>query len=146
MLDSSADGYGAIELAMNTVANAQLWHRRPGHFNKKSLEFMQWRDCNGITFDGILADCGVCAVVKSHQLAHLKKVKNAYIKAPFELVHGDLMGPFTPAAHGGYKYVSKITDQFFRWTAVYLLYSKDQALASLQAYFTSMVTSKAFQA
>ena len=27
------------------------------------------------------------------------------------------MGPFTPDAHGGFKYVSKITDQFARWTA-----------------------------
>ena len=139
MLDLSADGYGATELAMNAVANAELWHRRLGHQNKRTLDFMQRRDGNGITFDGTLADCDVCAVWKSHQLAHPKKAENADIKAPFQLVYADLMGPFAPAAHGGYKYVSKITDHFSRWNAVYLLCSKDQALASLQAYVTSTV-------
>ena len=100
---------------------------------------MQRRDGNRITFDGTIADCDVCAVGKSHQLAHPKKAENADIKAPFQLVYADLMGPFAPAAHGGYKYVSKITDHFSRWNAVYLLCSKDQALASLQAYVTSTV-------
>ena len=72
-------------------------------------------------------------------MAHPKKAENADIKAPFQLVYADLMGPFAPAAHGGYKYVSNITDHFSRWNAVYLLCSKDQALASLQAYVTSTV-------
>ena len=47
------------------------------------------------------------------------------------------MGPFKPTARGGYKLVSKITDQL--WTAVYLLCSKDQALASLQLFDNSNV-------
>ena len=113
VLDLSADGYGATELAMNAVANAELWHRRLGHLNKRTLGFMQ--------------------------RAHPEKAENADIKAPFQLVYADLMGPFAPAAHGGYKYVSKITDHFSRWNAVSLLCSKDQALASLQAYVTSTV-------
>ena len=38
VLDLSADAYGATELAMNAVSNAQLWHRRLGHLNRRSLE------------------------------------------------------------------------------------------------------------
>ena len=41
------------------------------------------------------------------------------------------MTPFQPAARGGYEYVSKVTDQFTKWAVVYLLCTKDQALASL---------------
>ena len=37
VLDLSADAYGATELAMNAVSNAQLWHRRLGHLNRKEL-------------------------------------------------------------------------------------------------------------
>ena len=40
MLDVSADGYRATELAMSAVANTQLWHRGLGHLNKRALEFM----------------------------------------------------------------------------------------------------------
>ena len=51
----------------------------------------------------------------------------------------DLIDPFKPTANGGYKFVCKITDQLTKWTAVYLLSSKDQALAPLQLFVTSAV-------
>ena len=66
VLALSADGYDATELAMNAVANARLWHRRLSHLNIMTPEFMQRCDDNGITFNGTLADCDVCAVGKSH--------------------------------------------------------------------------------
>ena len=95
---------------MNAMANAQLWHRRLGHLNKRSLEHMQRRDGNGVAFDGSIDHCDVCAVGKSHQLAHAKKAKHADITSPFQLVYRDLMGLFKPAPRGGYEYVSKITE------------------------------------
>ena len=49
------------------------------------------------------------------------------------------MSPFKPAARGGYEYMSKIADNSTKWTAVYLLCTKDQALASLQLFVTSTV-------
>ena len=64
VLDLSADAYGATELAMNAVSSAQLWHRWLGHLNRRSLQLMQRHDGNGITFDGTIADCDVCAVGK----------------------------------------------------------------------------------
>lgn len=53
------------------------------HLNKKTLEFMQLHDGNGIVFGGILADRDVCTVGKSRQLAYLNKARSADIKAPF---------------------------------------------------------------
>ena len=82
MLYLSADGCGAKELAMNTVVNAQLWHRWLGHLHAQ----------------------------------------------PLQRGYGDPNGPFTPVVKGGYKYVSKVADEFTEWTAVYLLTSKNQAL------------------
>ena len=61
------------ELAMQTTADATLWHRRLGHLNRKSLDILKKCDNNGVSFDGTAADCDVCAVGKSHQLAHPKK-------------------------------------------------------------------------
>ena len=49
------------------------------------------------------------------------------------------MGAFKPATHGGYEYVSKITDRFTKWTAVYLLCTRNQVLALLQLFVTSTV-------
>ena len=134
VLVPSVNGYGATELAMNAVVNAQLWHRWIVHLYKRTLEVMRQRDG-----DSSLSDFDVCAVGKSPQLAHPKKAKNTDTKAPLQLVFGDLIRSFTPIVHGGYKYVSRITDQFSRWAAVYLLGSKDQALASIHAYVASTV-------
>ena len=40
VFDLSADAYGATELVMNAMSNAQLWHRRLGHLNRRSFELM----------------------------------------------------------------------------------------------------------
>ena len=86
MFDLGADSHRDEKLAMNAMSNAQLWHRRLGHFNKCNLELMQRRDGNGVAFDGSIDHCDVCAVGKSPQLAHPKKAKDADMTAPFELV------------------------------------------------------------
>ena len=98
VLDLSADAYGATQLAMNAVSNAQLWHQWLGHLNKRRLELMQRHNDNGITFDGTVPDCDVCAVAKGRQLAYPKKDQHAGITLPFQLCSGDLMSPFTPEA------------------------------------------------
>ena len=128
MFDLGADSHEGKELANNAMTNAQLWHRRLGHLNKRSLELMQRLDGNAVAFNGSIDHCHVCAVGKRHQLAHPKKVKHADITAPFQLVYGNLMGPFKPTDRGGYEYVSDITDQFTKWAVAYLLYRRLLAL------------------
>ena len=51
---------------MNAVINAQVWHRRLGHVNKRSLELTNRKSGIGVAFDGSIADCDICAVGKSH--------------------------------------------------------------------------------
>ena len=116
---------------MTAVTIAQRRHRRLGRLNKRSLELLQRRDGDGVAFDSSIDHCDVCAVGNSHQLAPPKKAKHADTIALFQLVYGDLMAPFQPAARGGYEYVSKVTNQFTKWNVVYLLCTKGQALASL---------------
>ena len=43
-------------------------------------------------------------------------------------------------AIGGYRYISKVTDDFTKWTTVYLLTKKNQALQLLQFFVGSAVT------
>ena len=64
---------------------------------------------------------------------------NHKVNHPFQLVFLDLMGPMTPEALGGYKYVSKNSDEHTKWMEMYLLMSKDDALSSFQSFVQSMV-------
>jgi hypothetical protein len=47
---------------------------------------------------------------------------------PLELVHVDLCGPITPSTVGGNKYFMLIIDDCTRWSTVFMLKSKDQAV------------------
>ena len=117
-------GSSASELAMQAAATATLWHLRMGHLNRKSLDLLNKVDNNGVSLDGTVPDCDVCAVGKSRQ----------HFQHPFQLVFTDLMGPFTPEALRGYKCASKISDEHARWTEIYLLKSKDGALHAFRSF------------
>ena len=102
---------------MNAVANDQVWHWRLGHFSTtESIYFTQakqrWYHTQG-------GDLGLRCLRRGEMqhLAHLKTA-NHTVSRPFQLCYGDLMGPFTPVAIGGYKYVSKIIDEYTKWTVV----------------------------
>ena len=123
---------------MQAAASATLWHRRMGHINRKSLDLLKKVNNNGVSFDGTVPDCDVCAVVKSRQRAH-PKTADQHVQHPFQLVFTDIMEQFTPEALGGYKYVSKISDEHTRWTEIYLLKSKDGALHAFQSFLQSVV-------
>ena len=131
-------GSSAPELAMQAAATATLWHRWMGHLNRKSLDLLKKVNNNGVSFDETVPDCDVCAVGKSHQREH-PKTADQHVQHPFQLVFTDIMGQFTPEALGGYKYVSKISDEHTRWTEIYLLKSKDGALHAFQSFVQSMV-------
>ena len=136
VLDLSADRHGAKELTKNAAVNAQVWNRRLSHLHAQNLDILRKRDGTGITFERAVSDCDVCPVGKAQQLSH-PKTANHTINRPFQLCYGNLMGPFTPVAISEYTYVSKVTDEYTKWTAVYLLANKNEALQSLQLFVGS---------
>ncbi|KAL4297286.1 hypothetical protein GQ457_12G021970 [Hibiscus cannabinus] len=89
-----------------------LWHRRMGHFNLRTLKYMQSNDfVTDLPMLNISNDkCDSCQLGKSHRLPFsLDGVKRANMK--LELVHSDLCGPMKTSSMNG-KAVA---------TAVYLL-------------------------
>ena len=72
-------------------------------------------------------------MTKSKQQAHPKKSTRKTTR-PMQLVYTDLMGPFTPAAKGGSRFVSKFTDDYSRMKEIFLLKNKTEAAESLHQY------------
>ena len=91
-----------------------------------------------------MPDCDVCVVDKSHQLAHPKTTDHK-AKLLFQLDFADLMGPLTPEALGGYTYITKISDEYTKWTEPYLLKSKHDALSSFQVLVQYVVIPSGFR-
>ena len=119
------------------AADADIWHRRLGHTNPRSTELFRRKEGNGVEYTGTVSDCDICALSKSRQQAHPKKSTRT-TTSPMQLIYTDLMGLFTPPAKGGYRYVSKFTDDYSRMKEVYLIRNKSEAAESLHQYNTTV--------
>ena len=91
-----------------------------------------------------MTDCYVCPVGKSHQLA-LPKTTDHKVNLPFQLFFVDLMEPLTPEALTGHKHVAKISDEYAKWTEIYLLTSKHDALSSFKISVHSVMIPSGFR-
>ena len=122
-------------VALAAQVSADTWHRRLGHMNPANMELLRKTEGNGVEYIGAVSGCDICAVGKSIQKAHPGKTKHK-TDGPMELVYSytDLMGPITPAARGGFKYVSKFTVDFSRMNEIFLLKSKTEAVDTLHLY------------
>ena len=136
---------GSVSLELDNSTNmamraesADLWHRRLGHINSRSLDVLRKVEGNGIDYTGNIKACDVCAIGKSAQQAHPKKATYD-IEQPFQLVLANLMGPMSPLALGGFEYVSKFVDQQTKWKEIFLIKAKSDAIDTLKLFNQSMV-------
>ena len=127
---SPDSGSGVVYTA---TTSASVWHRRLGHMNPRNMEVLRNKKGNGVEYTGTISGCDICSVTKSKQQAHPKK-STRKTPRPMQLVYTDLMGPFTPAAKGGYRFVSKFTDDYSRMKEIFLLKNKTEAAESLHQY------------
>ena len=101
--------------------------------NGRYLDVLRRVPGNGVEFTGEVQSCDVCALGKSSRKPHPKHSKND-VTQPFQLVTIDVLGELRPVALGGFKFVSKIIDQFTKWLEVFLLKAKSDVVDSLQLY------------
>ena len=127
---SPDSGSGVVYTA---TTSASVWHRRLGHMNPRNMEVLRNKKGNGVEYTGTISGCDICSVTKSKQQAHPKKSTRKTTR-PMQLVYTDLMGPFTPAVKGGYRFVSKFTDDYSRMKEIFLLKNKTEAAESLHHY------------
>lgn len=113
-----------------------VWHRRFGHLNFKSLYHMQ--NANVVKgLDGIHLkenDCKVCLTNKMSETKY-PNVENP-AKEILERVHSDICGPFRTASLCGAKYLCSFIDEKSRMVKVYPLKSRDGAAAAFGDYKT----------
>ena len=119
-------------------APVDLWHRRMGHVNSQSLRILRDASDNGINFSDSVSPCDICAFGKSKQERHPKTTTRNTLR-PFQLVYTDLLGPVSPPALGGFRYVSKFTDQHNKWKEVFLIKEKADDFNTLKQFVQTVV-------
>ncbi|KAJ0532260.1 putative RNA-directed DNA polymerase [Helianthus annuus] len=126
-------------LATSLVDEAWIWHARLGHANFQILEAMGSKDLvTGMPrIKHPKKICEGCLVAKQTRKSFPDKAQWRASK-PLELLHADLCGPITPQSMGGNRYFFLIVDDFCRYMWVYLLRSKDEALAKFKIFKTQV--------
>ena len=73
-----------------------------------------------------------------------RKTDDNKVKLPFQLVLADQLRPLAPEVLGGYPYTTNISDEYTKWTEIYLLRAKHDALSSFQVFVQSVVIPNRF--
>ena len=128
---SSLSPLPEVNLLQNT--NAELWHKRLGHFHAKGMQRMLHhgavRGLPALQFSK--HPCTGCQLGKQAR-TKLPKVATFQATKILQLVHSDVCGPFRTNSLGGARYFVTFIDDFSRKTWVYFLTNKDQVLTKFQ--------------
>ena len=110
-----------------TISLLQKWHTRLGHASPARIKVA----INDPSLNGVLT-CNACLAGKMTRApfnSHFTKTNGAS-----EVVHGDLVGPITPATNGGCRYFLTLVDQHTGHINVSLLKEKSDAVAEFLKY------------
>ena len=105
---------------------ADLWHFRLGHLARKIVNKVL--SACSLPPEHWTGVCEPCQMAKSHRLPFTLSESRA--SQPFALVHSDLWGPTPVVGTNGARYFVLFVDDHTRFSWLYLLASKDQAISA----------------
>lgn len=136
-----AQGYTVVKPSLDEVSSCNslaVWHHRLGHANFNSVKQIL-RKCNVSLpnkHDSLL--CKSCNLGKAHRL-HDPTSTTVYDNA-FDIIYSDLWGPSPNPSSPGYRYYIAFVDGHTRYTWLYFLKQKSEALQSFKLFHVFIQT------
>jgi len=114
---------------------SDLWHRRYGHVNNKSLKTLESKQLvKGLPqFKATNTACTMCHRGKQHR-AVIPKKSQWRASRRLQLVHADLCGPITPTSNSLKRYLLCFIDDFSRKAWIYFLAQKSETFAMFKIF------------
>ena len=111
---------------------AYLWHLRLGHINSNRIQrLIKDGLLEPLDFDGFPV-CESCLEGKITKRPFNAKGRRA--QDLLELVNSDVCGPLSTQARGGYEYFITFTDDYSRFSYVYLMKRKSEAFERFKEF------------
>lgn len=118
-----------VETCAIGVLHNDLWHKRLGHLNRKSLARMNLPISKKV--------CDSCMTGKATR-SPFKPMSRPRSTSVAELLHTDIAGPVKEAGPNGEKYFVTITDDYSHFCVVYPITQKSQATEKLINYILKL--------
>ncbi|GJR07021.1 retrotransposon protein, putative, ty1-copia subclass [Tanacetum coccineum] len=118
--------------AKSNLDSALLWHCRLGHISKKRIEKLQHDGLLNSTDLRAFEKCVPCMSGKMARKPYTHQVERA--KDLLGLIHTDVCGPFKIVSRQGASYFVTFTDDFSRYSYVYLLKHKHEVFKTFKVF------------
>lgn len=117
----------SVSAPIHISSTSTLWHNRLGHPNIHVLNSVLSMCNKPIINKNKIDFCVACCVGKHHKLP--SQPSTTVYSHPLELIFCDLWGPAPMVSSMGYKYYISFVDAFSRYTWIYFLKVKSDALS-----------------
>ncbi|GJY71197.1 putative ribonuclease H-like domain-containing protein [Tanacetum coccineum] len=127
-------------LSKATIDESNLWHRRLGHVNFKTMnKLVRGNLVRGLPSKLFENDhtCVACQKGKQHKASCKTKLVSS-ISQPLQMLHMDLFGPTFVKSLNKKMYCLVVTDDFSRFSWVFFLASKDETSEILKTFITGI--------
>ncbi|GJR99164.1 putative ribonuclease H-like domain-containing protein [Tanacetum coccineum] len=122
------------------IDESNLWHRRLGHVNFKTMnKLVRGNLVRGLPSKLFENDhtCVACQKGKQHKASCKTKLVSS-ISQPLQMLHMDLFGPTFVKSLNKKMYCLVVTDDFSRFSWVFFLASKDETSGILKTFITGI--------
>ncbi|GKD06980.1 putative ribonuclease H-like domain-containing protein, partial [Tanacetum coccineum] len=126
--------------AKATIDESNLWHRRLGHINFKTMnKLMRGNLVRGLPSKLFENDhsCVACQMGKQHKASCKTKLVSS-ISHPLQMLHMDLFGPTFVRSINHKIYCLVVTDDYSRFSWVFFLATKDETSGILKTFITGI--------
>ncbi|GJU17916.1 putative ribonuclease H-like domain-containing protein [Tanacetum coccineum] len=123
-----------------TIDESNLWHRRLGHVNFKTMnKLVNGNLVRGLPLKIFENDhtCVACQKGKQHKASCKTKLVSS-ISQPLQMLHMDLFGPTFVRSINHKTYCLVVTDDFSRFSWVFFVASKDETSGILKRFITEI--------
>ncbi|GJX31433.1 putative ribonuclease H-like domain-containing protein [Tanacetum coccineum] len=123
-----------------TIDESNLWHRRLGHINFKTLnKLVRGNLVRGFPSKLFENDhtCVACQKGKQYKASCKTKLVSS-INQPLQMLHMDLFGPTSVRSINHKTYCLVVTDDFSRFSWVFFLATTDETSGILKTFITSI--------
>lgn len=119
--------HNVYALSATTALSSSLWHSRLGHPSDYVLHVLSFlRKNNKVDV------CHACNISKSSRLPFSNNCTKS--NSPLEIVHSDIWGPSPTTSRSGFRYYISFIDDYSRFTWLYPLTHRSQALESFKHF------------
>ncbi|GJY44809.1 putative ribonuclease H-like domain-containing protein [Tanacetum coccineum] len=122
--------------AKATIDESNLWHRRLGHINFKTMnKLVRGNLVRGLPSKLFENDhtCVACQKGKQHKASCKTKLVSS-ISQPLQMLHMDLFGPTSVRSINHKTYCLVVTDDYSRFSWVFFLATKDETSGILKTF------------